>query len=90
MKAQHYQVLNLNGTSYNELADQHLCVLHSLIDLQKALARAAPHARDWQTAQRDNTYTGARVEWELAVQDLARIRKWAEGICERLAEQRKD
>lgn len=40
---------NLNGTSKKELLDQYIDALKALLAAQEALAKMAPHGRDYQT-----------------------------------------
>lgn len=45
--------VNLNGTSREELQRQKEEAISAIREAYEALTRAAPHARDWQTASQD-------------------------------------
>lgn len=53
--------VNLNGTSRHELVQQQREVLAALHLLQKTMASATPHGRDYQF--RPDEYPQARLAW---------------------------
>lgn len=53
--------VNLNGTARADLVQQQVDVLDALTALDKAMAEAMPHGRDYQLAP--HTYADARYAW---------------------------
>jgi len=60
--------MHLNGTSANDLLDQHRAAMTAVEEAIEALHNAAPNARDYYP-QGDDTYGKARAEY------IERLRK---------------
>ena len=62
-------IVNLNGTSKNELVEQQKEVYQAAKILLMALERATPHGRDYQTLSTEEPYRTARelnkFEWRV-------------------------
>ena len=76
--------INLNGSSARDLLEEQVAVLRAVGTLRSALAQSCPNGRDYQHAP--ETYPAARLEWEVAMQHLERIRDRAECIAEHIAD----
>ena len=63
--------LNLNGTSSRELVLQHAKVLYALVALQRTMAEASPHGRDYQT--KPGEYVSAREAWLQRMQIVSKL-----------------
>lgn len=59
-----FPTINLNGTDAKDLLQQNVDVLTALEALREAMAKAAPHGRDYQTMP-DGSYERAHVERSL-------------------------
>lgn len=64
--------INLNGTDAKQLLDQQVEVWRAIDTLQKAMADAAPHGRDYQT--RPGEYPSARDAWLQRMQIVAMLK----------------
>jgi hypothetical protein len=53
-------VVNLNGTDWNDLLEQHMAVVSGLTAAINAMQRAEPHGRDYPI---EGTYTLARAQF---------------------------
>jgi len=65
-------IVNLNGSSRQELLDQQLEVLLALDVLISRMRQAAPHARDFQP--RPQEYIPAREAWNERVEALIEMK----------------
>lgn len=70
-------IVNLNGTSKEELVKQQMAVWKAAETLYLALAEAAPHGRDYQISPKDD-YHNAREEFLQAAFAVQKIKKDAE------------
>ena len=57
--------LNLNGTSKEELLFSYTVVLRTLREVDKAMADATPHGRDYQTHSNPDAAINARRAWNV-------------------------
>jgi len=64
-------LVNLNGSDPKILVAQHYRVYRAAMDLEEALAAAAPHGRDFQTAP--EKYADARAAWTAHVLEVRKI-----------------
>jgi hypothetical protein len=55
-------IVNLNGTSRDELVEQRMVLLVALREAQRALANAIPNGRDWQTCRDSGAFARACAE----------------------------
>lgn len=65
-------IVNINGTSKDELLKQHTDIIHAIMDVKVALNKATPHGRDYQHNPSDH-YIMARerhVRWVKTLSDL--------------------
>ena len=67
-----YPIINLNGSSAQELAEQYHKACVACEDAIQVMAVTFPHGRDYQTAPRDH-YLMARVEHEERIKMLTEV-----------------
>lgn len=79
--------VNLNGTSYESLLDDARGVLDALRELDRVLAEAAPHGRDYQTAP-EGTYQHARDAWAERRELIDRMREEFRSYAIQISDQR--
>lgn len=79
-------VININGTSKEVLMDQLVAVFHAGRALEKALAEAAPHGRDYQTAP-PGAYQMARKQHEDRMKRVSSVLKEIEDIAIQIQDQ---
>lgn len=76
--------INMNGTSSEELINQRMLVLEEVAELENALRKATPHARDYF-----DPYAYS-MDWEshaIMMAHLDAIKVWATQGAERVMEQ---
>lgn len=78
--------ININGTSPEELLKQHRSVLAAIDMVQRAMAEASPHGRDYQTRHAE-VYMAARDAWVQRMQVVVRLRAEIEANGEAIVEQ---
>lgn len=78
-------LVNMNGTSYQELMDNHQAVLRDVDDLLTRMADIAPHGRDYPSGSVGVRL--ARAQWERWRGALVAIRDGVESVAERIATQ---
>jgi hypothetical protein len=81
-------VINLNGSSPKTMIDDILTALNALNDATVAVARTAPHPRDWQTVKDgDSVFAVARRQHEVRLHKLHEIHDELEAIGLAIQEQ---
>lgn len=81
----HGPYVNLNGASRESLIEAHMAVIKAARDLRQALANAAPHGRDYQTAPDGYIYPDDRNQWACFTGNVSEIEQTYQGIAERLS-----
>lgn len=71
--------INLNGTSREELIEQQKAVMQAADELYRALAKAQPHGRDYQTGEDSvEAYKAAVKGWNVLRLMVSEIHQFAE------------
>jgi ferritin len=81
-------VVNLNGSSPNELIRQNTQAGEAIHQAITALTHAAPHGRDYQTHQDPEAFAQAQREHRDRIQALIRVRGELQEIVLDLMEQK--
>jgi ABC-type dipeptide/oligopeptide/nickel transport system ATPase subunit len=81
--------VNINGTSCDELVEQVLAVRSALQEVDKAMARAMPHGRDWQVTGGDQLAGIARAAWLQRRMIIDEMTTELEILAQSIAEQRR-
>ena len=80
-------IVNLNGTSKEELLRLHIDAMHALESAATAMMKVTPHGRDFQTAGSVEVYRQAKADHLRRVNLLWSIHKELEEIALNISEQ---
>jgi hypothetical protein len=81
-------IVNINGTSINELLEQTQAAAFAVQTAYRALQLAAPHGRDYQTAP-EGTYRKAREQYNIWMDQLQDIHNGLNEIGQQIWEQKR-
>jgi hypothetical protein len=79
--------VNLNGTAWQDLVNQHIAVVEHLTAAIKAMGEAAPHGRDFPV---EGTYALARAQFKTRHEALATLIRDYTRLAVAIGNQEKD
>lgn len=82
-------IVNINGTSREELLNQWRRAHEALLNAETALRECTPHGRDFQTDRTGQLYNEAREQHMIRLAHLIAIRKEVEAVAINIYDQRK-